>query len=147
MRKRSLAESWSMIRFGSGLTVEEFIPAHPSPDAPPGQQGAGRSCGTWIACEEPGREQHWLPSGIELVMDTTLDPHASIGRREHPETEQLYLIQTGELTVTAWQPGSEEVVAVLGPGDVHRLGPGGWHAAKAGPSAARMITIKARVSP
>lgn len=123
--------------------IETYRPAHPAPHAPPGQQGSGSLTGTWLACEEPGSAEGWLTSGIRLVMDSTLDPGAVIGRHEHPDTEELYVVLAGSLVVTAGEPGAEPQTGSLRAGDVHRIGPGGWHTAAAGPEGARIMVIAA----
>ena len=87
----------------------------------------------------------WLRSGIELVMDSVLDADAVIGRHEHRDTEELYVVIAGQLTVTAAAADASPEVRELGSGDVHRLPRGGWHSARAGPEGARIIVIAARV--
>jgi hypothetical protein len=127
--------------------VETFAPAHPAPGAPAGQRGAGTVEGTWLACEEDGRREGWLVSSIDLVMDSRLSPGAVIGRHDHPGTEELYIVLSGELTVTAndGRPGSADERCTLRPGGVHRIGPGGSHSAAAGPQGARILVLKAAV--
>ena len=139
------SSSDELFKRAAELRTEVYEPAHPAPDAERGLRGIGRLTGTWIACEESGAAEGWLASGVELVMDSRLDPGAAIGRHEHPDTEELYLVLAGELTVTA-SPGGEDVaVETLAAGDVHRLPRGGWHAARAGSSGARILVVAARV--
>jgi uncharacterized RmlC-like cupin family protein len=137
--------STGLFRGAAELRTERYEPAHPAPDAPPELRGAGALTGTWIACEEPGAAEGWLRSGIELVMDSTLEPGAVIGRHDHRETEELYLVLGGRLTVTASVGEAAPQVREFGVGDVHRLPPGGWHSARAGEVGARIIVIAARV--
>jgi quercetin dioxygenase-like cupin family protein len=136
-----------LFRAGADRPVEQFAPAHASPHAPPGQRGEGVVEGTWLACEEPGREEGWLVSGIDLVMDSRLAAGAVIGRHTHGDTEELYLVLEGALTVIANDggPGSADQERLLRAGDLHRIGPGGSHSAAAGPEGARILVVKARV--
>lgn len=137
----------ALFRSAASLRRQTYRPAHPAPLAPVELQGSGRLDGTWIACEEPGSGEGWLQSPIELIMDSRLEPQARIGRHDHPDTEEVYLVLEGTLSVTAWQPGGQQETATLGPGDVHRLGPGGWHSAAAGDRGARIIVVAAAVRP
>lgn len=127
------------------MRTERYEPVHPAPDAPVDLRGAGVLQGTWIACEEPGSAEGWLTSGIELVMDSALEPFAVIGRHEHPDTEELYYVLAGSLTVTAGDGSAPSVAEELRTGDAHRLRAGGWHSARAGAEGARVIVIAARV--
>ncbi len=136
-----------VFRRSASLRRQRYEPSHPAPDAPDGMRGAGVLDGTWIACEEPGIAEGWLASSIELIMDSRLAADAVIGRHEHPDTEELYIVLEGEITVTG-APAADAAPfrACLASGDVHRLGPGGWHSARAGERGARILVIAAKAA-
>ena len=86
-----------------------------------------------------------LTSGIEVVMDSRLDPGAVIGLHSHERTEEFYYVLDGTLTVQAARtPADALAAATLTAGDVHFLPVGGRHTAQAGPDGARILVVAAR---
>ena len=68
--------------------------------------------------------EHWSPRTVAVVNDYDVRVVKVLGeftRHSHPETDELFLVLTGELTIRL---GDGEVV--LGPGDAHVV-PRGVH--------------------
>ncbi|MPW30708.1 cupin domain-containing protein [Agarivorans sp. B2Z047] len=122
-----------------------YQPAHLNPSAPAGMQGKGRLDGTWIYSEEPDKAEGILASGIELVMDSSLEANGSIGLHQHTHTEELYYLLSGELVITVVE-GEEQQTQTLKVGDSHCIHPGQSHFVQAGSTGARFIVVAAKVN-
>ncbi|MDO6763825.1 cupin domain-containing protein [Agarivorans sp. 1_MG-2023] len=122
-----------------------YQPAHLNHNAPQGMQGKGRLDGTWIYSEEPDKAEGILDSGIELVMDSSLEANASIGLHQHTHTEELYYLLSGELQITVVD-GEQQQTQHLKAGDSHCIHPGQSHFVQAGEDGARFIVVAAKVS-
>ena len=90
----------------------------------------------WLASEQPGSAEGLIPTGLRAAFDTYLEPGAAEGWHQHPESEELYLVLSGELTVrvgrlaTRSRPRSSSWL----PGDTHHI-PVGLVARRHGPGA------------
>ncbi|UPW17830.1 cupin domain-containing protein [Agarivorans sp. TSD2052] len=122
-----------------------YQPAHLNPEAPNDMQGEGRLDGTWIYSEEPDKAEGILHSGIELVMDSSLEANASIGLHQHINTEEVYYLLSGELHITLVD-GKEQQTERLQVGDSHCIHPGQSHFVKAGAKGARFIVVAAKAN-
>jgi mannose-6-phosphate isomerase-like protein (cupin superfamily) len=81
------------------------------------------------------------------MFDTWLDGGVAIGWHRHDDTDELYYVLSGTLTVACGPDiGSADVVELRG-GDVHRLRAGNGHAALAGPDGARIVVVEVTGSP
>ncbi len=138
-----LGEGYSF-KHGEKMATVVYQPAHPNPSAPQGMQGEGRLDGTWIYSEEPDKAENILSSGLELVMDSHLEPNASIGLHQHTATEEVYYLLSGELQITVMQD-QQHCTQVLQVGDSHCIHPGQSHFVKAGDEGARFIVVAAKV--
>ncbi len=135
----------AVFRKRSRMATVVYEPARPNPDAEPARRGHGRLTGTWIYSEEHGKREGLLRSSLELFMDSTLDPGATIGLHEHPDTEEIYYVLEGDVTVEVDLPHGERLVETLAPGDSHLVQPGQCHSVTAGPNGARFVVVAARV--
>jgi mannose-6-phosphate isomerase-like protein (cupin superfamily) len=122
-----------------------YTPSHWNPDAKEGLTGEGKTTGRWLYNEEPGKSEGILESDIELIMDSQLEPNASIGLHKHIDTEEIYYLLTGTLTITLIQD-QHETTLTLHSGDTYRVAPGESHFIKAGDGGARFMVIAARAS-
>lgn len=119
--------------------------AHHNPTAPSDQQGSGALVGKWLYCEEPDKAEGLLKSGVELFMDSHLAPHAVIGLHQHHDTEELYYVLEGSLTITLYDQQQQRCVELL-PGDCHCILCGQAHAVSAGEHGARFMVVAAKVA-
>ena len=120
-----------------------YEPANPNPDAPGWMAGSGAARTVWLASEQPGSAEGLIPAGLRAAFDTYLEPGASEGWHQHPESEELYLVLTGELTVRVGDGAPENAAEfVLAPGDTHRIPVGWWHAARAGAEGVRFVVVE-----
>ncbi len=109
------------------------------------KRGAGNDWATWVFSEEPGTEEHIFRSGLELMIDARLEPHAAIGLHTHDVTEEVYYLLEGTLEMTTVGIDGAEHTAVLGPGDAHFVRIGQGHYGRAGPEGARFVAVAARI--
>ncbi|GGA65115.1 hypothetical protein GCM10011369_03160 [Neiella marina] len=127
----------------ANMATVRYQPAHHNPQAPLAQQGQGETLGTWVFNEEKGKAEGLLASSIELMMDSKLAPHATIGLHQHQQTEEIYYLLEGQLNIELHR-ADEQLQLQLNPGDAHLIRPGESHFVQAGPDGARIIVIAAR---
>jgi len=131
---------------GQYIANVRYEPSHFNPYTKEEWRGAGVIRGKWIFNEEPAKAEGLLSSNIELMMDTTVEPNASIGLHQHDKTEELYYVLSGSIEVTLLRDECEDV-EILSAGDAHRIAPGQSHFIKAGAQGARIIVVAAKVTP
>jgi mannose-6-phosphate isomerase-like protein (cupin superfamily) len=137
----------------AGMAHVRYTPAHPAPGAPGATgapswlAGAGNADTVWLASEQSGTAEHVTGGGLLGAFDTWLDPGSAIGWHVHDESEEMYVLIAGGLTVRAGASPAQASEFDLAPGDVHRI-PHTWsHAALAGPAGARLLVVEWRVNP
>ncbi|MBD1388096.1 cupin domain-containing protein [Neiella sp. HB171785] len=123
-----------------------YQPAHHNPDAPAAQQGQGETLGTWIFNEEANKAEGLLASNIQLMMDSTLAPHATIGLHQHQDTEEIYYLLEGQLSIELHRAGEPAKTLQLHPGDAHLIRPSESHFVQAGADGARIIVVAAKAT-
>lgn len=123
-----------------------YTAAHENRAFPEGddRRGRGRDFATWVFSEEPGLAEGLFICGLELVIDARLEPGAALGLHEHRETEEIYYLLEGALTMTTVLPGGRELTQELGAGDAHGVRLGQSHYGRAGPSGCRFIAVAVR---
>jgi len=109
------------------------------------RQGAGNDWATWVFSEEPGLEEHLFTAPLELIIDARLEAGASIGLHWHQETEEVYTLLEGELTMTTVASDGREATSTLRAGDAHAVRLGQGHFGVAGPAGARFLAVAVRV--
>ena len=108
------------------------------------RHGWGNDYATWIFSEEEGLREGIFTSGFELMIDATLDPHASIGLHHHHKTEEIYYILEGSIKMTTLHPDGREKTVELQAGDAHAVKLGQAHYGTAGPAGVRFIAVAFR---
>jgi hypothetical protein len=108
------------------------------------RRGRGRDFATWVFSEEPGLAEELFTCGLELLIDARLEPDAAVGLHRHPETEEVYYLLEGSLTMTTLLRDGREVTVTLGPGDAHAVRIGEGHFGRAGPDGCRFIAVAVR---
>jgi quercetin dioxygenase-like cupin family protein len=122
-----------------------YEPAHPNLAAEGMWRGAGRDFATWVFTEEPGLNERLLESGLELLMDVTLEPGASVGYHVHRRTEEIYYLLAGSLTVATVAADGSVHTETLQTGDAHLVRRGQGHSCEAGAEGCRFITVAGRL--
>ncbi len=140
-------ENSARFKIKEGIANVLYTPAHENFDAPKGQQGSGKLIGKWLYNEQPDKQERLLKSGIELFMDSSLDPDASVGLHAHLDTEELYYLLEGQLTIDLVDKNGDVIQQILNPGDTHLILPGESHFVQAGEQGARFIAVAAKVTP
>jgi mannose-6-phosphate isomerase-like protein (cupin superfamily) len=108
------------------------------------RRGHGKDHVKWICPEEPGTRESLFSTCMELMMDARLDPHAAVGLHWHLDTEEIYYLPEGSLTMTTARPDRASHTARLHPGDAHIVKLGQGHYGVAGIEGARFIAVTTR---
>ena len=109
------------------------------------RRGRGKDFATWIFSEEPGLKENLFSTRFELAIDARLEPGAAIGLHFHEQTEEIYYLLEGELTMTTVERGGRESSATLRPGDAHMVKLGQGHFGVAGAAGARFVAFAVRI--
>ena len=134
-----------VFKLKEGIANVLYEPAHANPDAPEGQKGQGKLIGKWLYNEQPDKQEGLLKSGIELFMDSSLEPNATVGLHAHYDTEELYYILQGKLFIELIDKNGHVYQQYLTAGDTHLIQPGESHFVRAGDQGARFIVVAAKV--
>ena len=136
---------WALFKSAAQMAHVVYEPAHPNPGCSGGGAGQGRTCCRWVFSEEEGTREGLFSSGIQLFMDTRLDPGASVGLHRHDTTEEIYYLLEGSLEVVTSDDQERSCSVLLRSGDAHAVRCGQSHYAQAGELGARFITVAAAV--
>lgn len=128
-----------------GIANVLYAPAHENPGAPEGQQGNGELVGKWLYNEQPDKRESVLQSSIELFMDSSLEPNASVGLHSHLDTEEIYYMLEGQLFIQLHDKEGNIFEQTIYPGDTHLIQPGESHFILAGEEGARFMVVAAQV--
>ncbi|MFT6985191.1 MAG: quercetin dioxygenase-like cupin family protein [Psychromonas sp.] len=138
-------EKCSRFKMKSGIANVLYAPAHKNLDAPNGQQGSGKLIGKWLYNEQPDKQERLLKSSVELFMDSSLEPYASVGLHSHIDTEEIYYLLEGQLTIDLIDKNGVATMQIITSGDTHLIQPGESHFVQAGAQGARFIVVAAKV--
>ena len=130
-----------LFKRGADMARVAYEPSHPNPDEEDVRAGRGTSRCVWLWSEQGAQAEGISESCLDGMIDTRLDPAASIGWHHHDRTEEIYYLISGHLTVTVQDRDGREHVLTLDPGDAHRIGTDMWHGAVAGPHGARFLCV------
>jgi quercetin dioxygenase-like cupin family protein len=118
-----------------------YRPSHPNADEQGPRAGQGTSRCVWLWSEQGAQAEGISESCLDGMIDTWLEPGASIGWHLHERTEEIYYLLSGSLVVTVRDLGGRDHTLDLLPGDSHRIGTGMSHGALAGPDGARFVCV------
>ena len=138
-------EKSSRFKIKEGIANVLYAPAHENTEASQGQEGSGKLIGKWLYNEQPDKQEKLLKSAIELFMDSSLEPRASVGLHAHLDTEEVYYLLEGEQLIDLIDKNGETSQQRIKPGDTHLIQPGESHFVQAGEQGARFIVVAAKV--
>lgn len=118
-----------------------YSPAHPNPAQHGHLAGRGNNRCIWIANEQGALAEGTSQGALDGLIDSYLEPDASIGWHCHLHSEEYYYLLSGTLTITVQQLDGQMSSITLSPGDRHWIGPGMSHSALAGCEGARFIAV------
>lgn len=124
-----------------------YAPAHPNPEFRGSGGGQGRNYCIWVAGEQGEQAEGIALSSLDGIIDSTLEPGASVGWHQHTDTEETYYLLAGALSVEMEDETGRTWKFELAPGDSHRIAPGMRHTAQAGNDGARFIAIMMKCPP
>ena len=139
------ALGWAVNKRGEHMARVLYEPAHENAafdDAE--RRGHGKDFATWVFSEERGLEEGLFSTGFELMIDARLEPNASIGRHEHPRTDEIYYVLEGSIRMTTFDAGGREHTEDVRAGDAHLVRRGQGHHGTAGPEGVRFIAVATR---
>jgi len=139
-------EKHARFKMQEGIANVVYVPAHENVAAPKGLEGSGQLIGKWLYNEQPDKQERLLKSTIELFMDSTLAPYASVGLHKHIDTEEIYYLLEGQLTIDLIDKNGVGITQIINPGDTHLIQPGESHFVEAGAQGARFMVVAAKVS-
>ncbi len=124
-----------------------YRPAHPHPCYADSRAGEGTAHCVWIASEQGAQAEGISRGGLDAILDTWLEPTASIGWHRHDTTEEVYYLLAGSLDVWTEDDHGAQHRWTLQRGDSARVGPGMSHSAQAGDEGARFVVVILKVDP
>src|SRR3954470_10045766 len=130
-----------VVKRGADMAHVAYRPSHPNPAEHGARAGQGTSRCVWVSSEQGAQSEGISESCLEGMIDTWLEPGASIGWHLHDRSEELYYLIAGNLTVTVEDLIGREHVLQLAPGDSHRVGTGMSHSSVAGDDGARFLCV------
>jgi len=137
---------WAINKRNEEMVKVVYDPAHENSKYQDDRKGKGKCFSTWVFTEEKGLEENIFATSLELLIDTTLEANASIGLHYHHDTEEIYYIIAGSITMTTVNLAGEELTQELFPGDAHLVKLGQGHYGTAGKQGVRFITFAVRKS-
>ena len=129
---------------GEGMAHVCYSPAHANASATGSGAGQGNNYCIWVAGEQGAQAEGISQSALDGILDSYLEPNASIGWHTHPHSEEIYYLLAGQLTVEMLDTSGQQLCWNLQPGDSHRVGPGMSHTALAGGDGARFMAVMMR---
>lgn len=141
---------WGVNKKNEEMAKVVYEPVHENNKYEDERRGKGKCFATWVFTEEEGIAEDIFSTKLELIIDTTLEANASIGLHYHNNTEEVYYIIDGSITMTTINPVGEELTQELTqelhPGDAHMVKLGQGHYGTAGIKGVRFITFAVKKS-
>lgn len=129
---------------GGGMAHVCYSPAHANASVTGAGAGQGNNYCIWVAGEQGAQAEGISQSALDGILDSYLEPNASIGWHTHSYSEEIYYLLAGQLTVEMVDTSGQLHRWNLQPGDSHRVGPGMSHTAQAGGDGARFMAVMIR---
>ncbi len=140
-------QSWAVNKQAGRMAKVLYRAVHENLAETGVRRGGGRDFARWIFAEEPGLAEGLFQAPLELVIDARLEPGAAIGLHVHRETEEIYYILEGSVTMTTVAADGREETATLAAGDAHAVRLGQGHFGLAGPEGVRFLAVAVRAVP
>ncbi|HKA87175.1 MAG TPA: cupin domain-containing protein [Haliangiales bacterium] len=137
--------SWAVNKERGRMAKVLYRAPHENAAETGARRGAGNDWARWIFAEEPGIAEGIFRAPLELVIDARLEPGACIGLHWHRETEEVYYLLEGTLTMTTVAEDGREETRAMAAGDAHAVTLGQGHFGVAGEEGARFVAISVRV--
>ena len=136
--------SWAVNKEGARMARVRYRAPHENLAETGARRGAGDDFARWVFSEEPGLAEGIFTAPLELIIDARLEAGAAIGLHWHRETEEVYYLLEGALTMTTVAADGREETRALAPGDAHAVKLGQGHFGVAGPAGARFLAVAVR---
>ncbi|GAA2024175.1 hypothetical protein GCM10009740_12060 [Terrabacter terrae] len=130
-----------LVKRGRNMAHVAYQPSHPNPHEGGARAGQGTSRCIWLSSEQGRQAEAIAESCLEGMLDTWLEPGASVGWHRHDNSEEHYYLLEGRLDVTVEDLTGQVHTFELEPGDSHRVGTGMTHGSVAGTGGARFICV------
>lgn len=138
------ALGWAVNKKDAQMARVLYVAPHENRHEEGVKRGRGNDYAKWILSEEWGTAEGLLSTKLELMIDAELEAGACIGLHRHTETEEVYYVLEGEITMTTVAPDGREHRETLAAGDAHLVKLGQSHYGEAGPEGARFIAVAVR---
>lgn len=114
---------------------------HNYPENEP-KHGSGLNFCKWITSEQPDTAEHFSFNGnLNGILESWLEPGASVGWHRHDDTEEYYYILEGTMYAECEDPDGRRNCRTLEAGDLHRICRGMSHYARAGENGVKFMAI------
>jgi mannose-6-phosphate isomerase-like protein (cupin superfamily) len=135
---------WAVNKTSDLMARVLYNPTHENINETGIKRGRGKNHATWIFSEENGTKENIFSTKFELLIDSRLEPNASIGLHMHTDTEEIYYILDGSISMTTVDASGNECSQTLNAGDAHMVKTGQGHYGVAGSEGVRFVAIAVR---
>lgn len=106
------------------------------------KHGLGKNFCKWISSEQPGKAEGFSFNGnLNGILESRLEPGASVGWHYHSDTEEYYYVLSGSLYIECKDEEGNTYSDTLYSGDFHRISKNMSHYALAGSEGALFLAI------
>ena len=99
-----------------------------------------------LFCDRAADGEGIFSTTVRVVIDSWIEPNASVGLHAHIDNEEIYYLFEGRLTVTTIAADATVATAELSPGDAHACLLGQSHSCVAGVQGARVLSVSVGAS-
>lgn len=119
-----------------------YTNAHENHAFPPNdpKHGIGKNYCKWLASEQTDTKENFS-SHLDGILESRLEPGASIGWHKHTDTEEYYIILEGSMFIECQDAEGNIYSQIIHAGDMHRVAPGMSHFAKASDEGVRFLAV------
>lgn len=111
------------------------------------RHGIGNNFCKWITSEQNDTAENFsFNKNLNGILESYLEPNASIGWHKHIDTEEYYYMLEGNLFVECLDNDNVLYQKEIKAGDLHRISKGMSHYAKAGLGGAKFLAIIVKAS-